>query len=88
MGIHPVSANQSNASLRIMVKKTYTLNIGARGCEAFHAFCQICIGLLESSDCGVIPSKSIFMSPLVSMGIGWDNVDGGTGIGFTSLCVE
>jgi hypothetical protein len=84
MRVHTVLVDQSNALVQIMAQQTYIWKIAASGCDAFHAFCQICIGLLEPTDCGVIPSKSIFMSPLVSMGIGWESVEGGTGIGLRS----
>lgn len=66
---------------------TYILKAGARGCDAFHAFCQIRIGELVLIDCGVIPNKSIFISPFVSIGIGWESVEAGTEIGFRSSLV-
>jgi hypothetical protein len=42
------------------------------------------MGVLESIESGVIPSKSIFISPFVSIGIGCESVEGGTGIGSRS----
>jgi hypothetical protein len=53
---------------------TYRSNNGEWGWEAFHTFCQT---LKELSWDG-IPRRSIFMSPLVSMGMGCESEDGGT----------
>jgi hypothetical protein len=56
-------------------------NIDDSGREAFQTFFHNCNGVCETPLDGVIPSKSIFISPSTSMDIGWERVDAGTGIG-------
>jgi hypothetical protein len=52
------------------------------GRDAFQTFFHNCNGVCEPPlDEGVIPSKSIFISPSTSIDIGWERVDAGTGIG-------
>jgi len=54
-----------------ILKATYTENNGESGCVAFHTFLQDWkIDLVLLCDEGVIPKRSIFMSPLISRGIG------------------
>src|ERR1700737_4325730 len=77
-----VPVNQWGRSL--ISTSTYILKTGEPGCDAFQTFCHICIGEFDREDCGVIPNKSIFMSPLTSTGIGWESVEAGIVIGLES----
>lgn len=57
----------------------YISNNGSCEFEAFQVFCQTCSGDREFDfDDGVIPSRSIFISPSTSMGIGCASAEVGT----------
>ena len=53
-------------------------NSGELGCDAFQTFCHSLRGDDEPFENGVIPSRSIFMSPSMSTVIGCAKVDAGT----------
>jgi len=60
------------------------LNKDECGRDAFQTFFHNCNGAELPFDEGVIPSKSIFMSPSASIGIGCERVDVGTDIGLSN----
>lgn len=57
---------------------TYTSKSGEDGCETFQMLCHVCKGEEVSFEEGVMPIKSIFMSPSISIGTGWAVVEDGT----------
>lgn len=65
-----------------MGENAYISNNGDSGRDAFQTFCQTCRGDLESLlEDGVVPRRSIFISPSTSIGIGCERVEAGTTIG-------
>jgi hypothetical protein len=75
-GLHPAfSASDRTAEAG---RDTHSSKSGESETEALYTFCHSC----RLEDVGEIPSRSIFMSPSTSTGIGWGIEEGGSLMAF------